>query len=201
MFKHTEEMRQTLLNQTTDCISKLLADGNNEENPATILRILNNLLEFQEEEILYNRNVIVLVYLAEKYTSGNNSYLADILDEFKKKTIRRYLLGGPNTALSKCTEVFHERKDMEQYLPKNGEFLLPPVGEVGNLVVTNVDSEGNPIIRNVLIDHEGYVVREISRETDNAEEATYSDFNEDMRKIMEDEDTTTARKQTETMVI
>lgn len=79
--------------------------------------------------------------------------------------------------------------EKEQYLPSfEGEFKLPAPGDITNLTVSKPDKNtGKCLIKEVMIDHNGYVVKEISRRyedmiTDGTEEIYTEAYLRDLEK-------------------
>lgn len=179
---------------------ELLGSKNNEEDIVKSVSILNRKLLLsnilQEEDI---QNILkVLIYLADSNDIGilfdgettafllalsNNlsvmsvPLINNLTTELRLKMIRVQCLKMEDTTISGAKSVTAEKKEKERFTPTESDgFILPPVGEITNLTVTEPDYKtGKILIRDVMIDHEGYLVEEKSRRyediyTDESEE-------------------------------
>lgn len=121
-----------------------------------------------DDSILYNPHVITLINIlnCKKETISQIPLLDNLVTEITLKSIRITTLGtqysAPAEPLGNIKPLSTEK---ERWIPdERNQFFLPDVGETTNLTVTEPDlKHGKVCIREVIIDHDGYFVEEISR--------------------------------------
>lgn len=124
------------------------------------------------------------------------------IKELHMRIIRKMNEGGART----CSPVYNsnntvpysqngnrEDGDVEIFTPTDDDpFELPPEGETTNLIVTEPNSfTGKTLIRNILIDHKGRNVKELSRRytdiyTDESEEIYNRAYLDELNKLKTD---------------
>lgn len=121
-----------------------------------------------DDSILYNPHVITLINIlnCKKEIISQIPLLDNLVTEITLKSIRVTTLGtqylAPTASLGSIKPLSTEK---ERWIPdERNQFFLPDVGETTNLTVTEPDlKHGKVCIREVIIDHDGYFVEEISR--------------------------------------
>ncbi len=129
--------------------------------------ILMDFLDNPDTEIRDTQIVGMLMYLKHHDDSDYPPVLMMLLEEAYQK-ITRHLLR--HEILSECQGQSAEGnasgaggvREPVRYIPRNGEFELPEPGKVTNLTVRTPDTfMKKNYVREVLIDSEGYVKKEI----------------------------------------
>lgn len=179
-----------------DLNRKLLSSDNVSTITQDLIEILNSILKSSDNEIITNKEVILSILILSENTEIKNIPIIKFLfRELKCRVIRIQALSGisnsedstskcctdenvPESAKGKAPTVCGTFENgRERFIPTNGEFNLPEPGKTGNLELRGVDYETNTwISRNVMIDSDGYFVREISytHESDSSEDEIYS---------------------------
>lgn len=167
----------------------LTSDIVSEADTQDLIKVLSLLADTNNDSLLHNGEVSSLILLLTENSGINNvPIIRNLVTEVKLKTIRTQCLKLTDSKLPESNELkrevsesedysqFFEIGKQERFLPNNNDFILPPPGEVTNLTVTEPNTEvGKYLIRELIIDHEGYVVEETSRRyediyTDESEE-------------------------------
>lgn len=173
-----------LMNSVEDLTKQLLLSANDADTISLTLSIVDILLDCNDVNTLSDSRVFALsMILTDSVIVEYPVILKNMIKELNYKLIRcrcfdSSLSGNvPNTAkTSTCLKSNVITREREQFLPSDTEqFFLPPVGQTTNLTVTTPDNViGKTLIREIIIDHEGYLVSEISRRY----EDVYSDVSE-----------------------
>ena len=172
----------------------LTSDIISDTDTQDLIQVLSLLADTNNNALLHNGEVSSLILLLmENENTKSVPIIRNLITEVKLKTIRTQCLKISDSdlavnekSLNVSTANDENEEDMSQYfgignkerfLPtSDNNFILPPEGEVTNLTVTEPNQEiGKNLIRELMIDHEGYVVEETSRRyediyTDESEE-------------------------------
>lgn len=114
----------------------------------------------------------LIMFLSTSGSIKSVPLLDNLVTECKLRFIRTTLFNGDTG--NQCTaSPRNKKRDRERFVPTPGDnFQLPAPGETGNLTVTEPDHvTGKTLIRELIIDSDGYVVRELTRR--------YTDINTD----------------------
>lgn len=176
----------------------LTSDDISESDTQELIKVLSLLADSNNDALLHNGEVSSLILLLmENISAYNIPIIRNLVTEVKLKTIRTQCLKINDNDLKVlsnsvecCTADNSNTEDFGQYFNNKGKsgererfcpgpndnFILPPVGEITNLTITEPNYEiGKFLIRELMVDHEGYVVEETSRRyediyTDESEE-------------------------------
>lgn len=115
--------------------------------------------------ILHEPHVITLINIlnCRKELTAQIPLLDNLVTEITLKSIRITTLGTQCPISADDIKPLSTEK--ERWVPdERNQFFLPDAGETTNLTVTEPDlKHGKVCIREVIIDHNGYLVEEISR--------------------------------------
>ena len=173
----------------------LTSDIISDTDTQDLIQVLSLLADTNNDALLHNGEVSSLILLLmENENTKSIPIIRNLITEVKLKTIRTQCLKISDSdlvvdekSLNTSTSTDNEKEedmsqyfgigDKERFLPtSDNTFILPTEGEVTNLTVTEPNQEiGKNLIRELMIDHEGYVVEETSRRyediyTDESEE-------------------------------
>lgn len=154
----------------------LSSDIISDEDTQSLLVILSTLASTTNKDVLYNAEVSSMIFLL----SDNSSALAtpilrNLATEVKLRMLRLQcldILPGNDLNINKsigsgkkCCDNVDSKENPERFLPTpDNNFILPPEGEVTNLTVTEPRPDlGKNLIRDLIIDHNGYVIEERGR--------------------------------------
>lgn len=145
--------------------SLLTISSISDEDCQKLLRILVFLADTKNKEILYEKEVMALILqLLGHYITRTSPIINNLAEEIKLCLIRMQCLeltaSDESTAENNLRSIKRER-----FLPTpDNKFLLPEKGQIINLTVREPDTEiGKTLVRELMIDHDGYVVEETSK--------------------------------------
>lgn len=158
--------------------------------------LLNDSISFMVEladsndSVLMDPKITSLIFtLSDTKDIEEFPILKNLVTEIRLRFVRLNIFGDVNVAQTTCDCAIDNEKKIERWVPDyENEFTLPPKGQTTNLTVTEPNFEvGKRCIREVIIDDQGYLVREISRRyediyTDESEEAFNEKYLEEIRK-------------------
>lgn len=138
----------------------LTASSLSEEELKDILCLLDALLNNSNILSCSGEIFSLLSLLSNTVYRQRIPLLDNLMTELKLKLIRLVCQSSGTEA-----SVPEESRKREQFLPTaNDAFLLPPPGQTTNLTVTTPNTNtGKNLVRELIIDHDGYVVSEQSR--------------------------------------
>lgn len=196
---NTEETRERILNQIKNLTNQIVVNQYEEQFSKKLISCVGAILDANDERLLFGTDTMVFVFVAEKLTyDPNYSFLGDMLDELKKKTVRRWLLGGPNSSIHRSAEVLERKDNIKQFTRENG-LILPEVGSYGTVNEYGIDEKGKRIVRRFVVDSDGYAVNELEPETNEASDIKYPIFHPDLEeaaKLKKDTDTIIEARET-----
>lgn len=181
----SEDLIQVIMNLNK---SLLVSNIINDDDLQISITVLSALLDM-DESILYVPAVTALTNILFDNESVKQMPLLDnLLKEVRLKSVRLSVLG---TNIDCGT---YDQKPLsterERWVPdERDSFYLPEPGQTTNLTVTEPDLKtGKTCIREVIIDHDGYLVREISRRYediyhDESEEAFNTAYLNEIEKL------------------
>lgn len=135
-----------------------------------IANIISAVLDM-DVRYLYEKEIISLLLVLQDSKIPLKYPLIDrLLREIKLKQMRCEYINNIQERTNSDITIYNEdttdKLDPEErFLPTpENNFILPQYGETGNLTVSVPDhSTGKMLIRELIVDHDGYVIKEVSR--------------------------------------
>lgn len=209
----TKNNEQNITEQLISINRTILSGSNISSVSGDLIYILNAIANSNQKEALFNAEVIAALFMLDADENiASVPIIKNLVTELKLKLIRTQCLNTDSVSplslsgsccgsdenipeslveIMKLPEGSHGIIDngRERFVASpDTDFQLPPKGDVWNLIARGTDYETNRILRReVMIDHEGYVMRELSREWEGEEESIYADSFLDDIKAKKDE--------------
>lgn len=166
-----------------------------------LIQLLSALIHSDDTTLLYHRETVsMILLLSEQKASMELPVLFHLVTELKCRLIRFTCLAAEtknysSISTSETISAGTETKARERFTPTpDNRFLLPPAGEVTNLTVSEPNLDlGKTLIRDLMIDSEGYVVEERSRRyedfyTDESEEIYNNAYLNELKLLEKEEE-------------
>lgn len=183
-----------------ELIQQLLSSNNISAICTDLIATLNGIIN-QDKKELYRSDIVSLLFILDHNPEVSSiPIINNLATELRLKLIRLQCMNTSSEKATKsvCTaeaetcegELPESAKavapsvrgvidnGIERFIPRNDDFQLPDPGTNGNLTLSGIDYEiGKWVEREVIIDHEGYLVRQIKYGVANDDEANeiYSD--------------------------
>lgn len=164
-----ENKSETLLIKLQETNRKLLISPIlSESELKDILLLLDTLINSGTDIFAYSGEIFsLLLLLSNTVYKQQFPLLNNLMTELKLKLLR-FICQSSNVSKNSSLDFSVKNpadNSREQFLPTpNDNFVLPPPGETTNLTVTAPNrNTGKNLIRELIIDHNGYVVTEQSR--------------------------------------